>query len=74
MWASTKEAVACVAVTTNVIKVAGCGQVSTKEAMVCVAVKTIVVKVSRTFARIRHRRLVAWWGTTSIHSNHACIM
>ena len=33
---------------------------STKE-----AVKTNVMKVSRTFARIRHRRLVAWWGTTS---------
>ena len=27
MWASTKEAVVCVAATTNVIKVAGCGQV-----------------------------------------------
>ena len=37
---------------------------STKEAIVCVAVKTNVIKVSRTFARIRHRRLVAWWGST----------
>ena len=27
MWASTKEAVVCAAVTTNVVKVAGCGQV-----------------------------------------------
>ena len=51
MWASTKEAVI-----TNVIKVAGCGQVlrkqwcayvaSTNEAVVCVAVTTNVVKVA----------------------------
>ena len=52
MWASTKEAI-----TTNVIKVAGSGQVLrkqwcayvgkyTKEAVVCVAVTTNVVKVA----------------------------
>ena len=31
MCASTKEAVVCVAVTTNVIKFAGCGQVPRKQ-------------------------------------------